>query len=250
MKVLFLPGFLQNGKRLASRSRKLEAMLAKHGLTIDYVDPPMKLKKKEDVGYKLGPTEKEAEKKWQSVIQRDFNRCWWDFQGHGQYVGFEDSFRWVCDYIEKNGPYVGIMGFSQGSAMAAILTNTITKYTSHPAFKFTVCISGFPFSEPINKDPKTRTNIYSIDSIDEFMRHVRILPAYREYFTQPPGFSTKVVVVYGRSDPIVPENRTLYLARTFPHATVVPWDGGHDVPGEPGAIAKIESVVETAFTKL
>lgn len=216
-------------------------MLNSHGLSVEYVDPPMKLRKKEQAGYKLGPNEEEAEAKWQLVIKRDFNRCWWDYQGKGDYRGFDDSFRWIVDHINKNGPYVGIMGFSQGSAMAAILTNSLTRYSKQPQFKFTICILGFAFTEPLDTNPATRTNIFDLNTVEEYLQHVKIRESYRNYYTRPSDFSTKVIVVYGEHDPVCPPARVQYLARTFPNAVEIGFDGGHDVPSDNETIKKIES---------
>ena len=243
MKVLFLPGFLQNGHRLRQRSKALESMLNTHGLSVEYVDPPMKLLKKEQAGYKLGSTEEEAEAKWQLVIKRDFNRCWWDYQGKGDYKGFDESFKWIVEYINKNGPYFGIVGFSQGSAMAAILTNTITRYSMQPQFKFTICILGFAFTEPLNTDPATRTNIFDLHTVEEYLQHVKIRESYKSYYTRPSNFSTKVIVVFGEQDPVCPPARVQYLARTFPKAIEIGFDGGHDVPSDADTINKIEAEI-------
>lgn len=246
-RVLFLPGFMQNGRRLAQRAKELEQGLKSIGVTIDYVDPPNKIEAKEYVAYPLGRTEEEREAKWQSIIERDFNRCWWDYRGDDAYIGFDEALDSIVKYIKENGPYDGIMGFSQGSSMAAVLTNSIGRLLpQHGSFKFSILISGFAFTEP--KDPSVRRRNQA-SNVNEFKATVRLKEKYAQYFTRPQDLRTKVVVVYGSSDPVLPPLRTQYLASIFePNVTLIDFVGGHYVPTNPETIKTIVSAITPAVS--
>lgn len=242
-RVLFLPGFMQNGVRLARTAQELETGLKNLGVTIDYVDPPIKIASRDQVYYPLGANAAEADKKWQSVVERDFNRCWWDYRGRDAYLGFDESLNWIINYIKENGPYDGIMGFSQGSSMAAILTNSINRLLpQHGNFKFSIFISGLAFTEPIDK---SKPDVNQAEDINEYIANVKLKSKFATYFTRPENLETKVVVVYGTSDPVLPPLRTQYLASIYqPHVTIIEFVGGHYVPKEKQVIDKIVKAIK------
>ncbi|CAN3354231.1 family of serine hydrolases 1 [Diutina catenulata] len=223
MKVLCLGGFLQNAERLRKRCAPLEKMMRAHGFELEYVDPPLVIPGRDEVFQKLGPTEREADAKWQSLVDRGLNRCWWQYEPGSVPTapGIEDSLAWILEYIRKNGPYVGIIGFSQGSVVAAMLTVLVPKELGQPPFKFAVCMSGFKLSSALQK-----------------------------YFVLPPDYSTKVVVVYGLMDFVVPSVGSQNLAKGFPNSSEVSWRGGHDVPQADNVIKLIEQALVPVFNKL
>ncbi|CAN3377065.1 hypothetical protein DIURU_002067 [Diutina rugosa] len=224
MKVLYLGGFLQNAERLRKRSQPLEAAMARLGYELDYVSPPLTIASKEGVFTSLGRTDKEKEAKWQSITARGLNRCWWYYVpgAKTQGAGLEESMAYIVDYIKKNGPYVGIMGFSQGSSVAAMLTCYLPRaLPDFTPFRFAVCISGF-----------------------------KLGPEFAHYFEGSQTVPTKVVVVYGTMDFVVPAAGTQGLCKLFPGATEVSWRGGHDVPQATDIIDQVVSRVGSADTKL
>lgn len=218
---------MQNGFRLARDATLLETKLKESGVIIDYVDPPNSIQRKEDVSYPLGSNEEAANKKWQSVVDRNFNRCWWDYRGEDAYLGFQKGLDYIVEYIEKNGPYDGIIGFSQGSAMAAIVTNSIHRLLpSHPYFKFSILLSGMAFTEALVPG----TSVRYIDNLPEMKEKLKLKDTFEIYFTPPKDLTTEVIVVAGRYDPVVPPLRTQYLASLFEKSVFLEVDGGHYPP--------------------
>jgi hypothetical protein len=60
---------------------------------------------------------------------RDGNNTAWAW-GYGDYQhqcikGIEDSIRYLIRYIDQHGPFIGIMGFSSGAALATIITSLL-----------------------------------------------------------------------------------------------------------------------------
>ncbi|KAB8239996.1 serine hydrolase FSH [Aspergillus flavus] len=100
--------------------------------------------------------------------------------GYGDYeegciFGLEMSIKKVMDILDKHGPFVGIVGFSTGAAIAAIVASLMerqkqskrarstfpsTMQRSHPPFRFAICFSGFKLGHPNYQalyEPKLRT---------------------------------------------------------------------------------------------
>ncbi|KAJ5360795.1 Serine hydrolase FSH [Penicillium concentricum] len=93
--------------------------------------------------------------------------------------GLEQSVSDIFHYLDENGPFLGIMGFSMGAATAAIVASLLEKRrsignfqfnTNHPPLKFVVAVCGFTLGHPIYDDlysPKIETPIFlAIASID------------------------------------------------------------------------------------
>lgn len=72
---------------------------------------------------------------------RESNELWtW---GHGESMtgrirGLEQSVDDIFRYLEKNGPFLGVMGFSSGAAAGAIIASLLEKRHSIGNFQFNV----------------------------------------------------------------------------------------------------------------
>ncbi|OHW98870.1 dihydrofolate reductase [Colletotrichum incanum] len=94
--------------------------------------------------------------------------AWWRArEPHGEYVGLEQSLEYISDLLRREGPFDGIVGFSQGAAAAAMVAAlletgrreafadahaanrdslslpTAVAQLDHPPLRFAVCYSGF-----------------------------------------------------------------------------------------------------------
>ena len=153
-RLLCLPGYLQNGRIFAEKSSGLRKLLTKkHGYELDYLDPPIIIEEKAHLPFCLAADEAEAETKWKGIKELGVNRCWWQHKEPGVYEGIERSLEFVTNYIQEHGPYDGLIGFSQGAAMAAFFTNTphpglvVAKALGNPSPELSAAglISGFGF---------------------------------------------------------------------------------------------------------
>lgn len=61
-----------------------------------------------------------------------------------QTEGFEESYAYLENTISQMGSFDGILGFSQGSAMAALFCRQQQKTCGAPKFRFGVFCSGYP----------------------------------------------------------------------------------------------------------
>lgn len=234
VRFLCLPGYLQNGKIFAEKSSGLRKILTKkNNYQLDYVDPPIIINNKEELPFKLSEDEDEANTKWDAIVKDDINRAWWKHKDPHNYEGFQQSVDFLVNYIKENGPYDGILGFSQGAAMAAIITNTIGEI--QPNFKTSIFISGFTFTEAKAADGDKKALDNEEKDISVYSSKVKILPGYEKYFTIPEDFNTTIISVVGANDFAVPAIRGEHLASIYEgktSSTLFKHDGGHFVPNK------------------
>ncbi|XKL64793.1 hypothetical protein PGB90_004879 [Kerria lacca] len=124
-----------------------------------------------------------------SISNENFNNC----------VGLQDSINQVKNICQEEGPFDGLMGFSQGAAFIAILCSLIQ---NDMHFKYVILISGFKSSE--SSFSIYYTNILKIPSLH----------------------------VIGESDTVVNKQRSEELAKYFESTSVelLIHKGGHYVP--------------------
>ncbi|KAI9071330.1 hypothetical protein K1719_046709 [Acacia pycnantha] len=68
-----------------------------------------------------------------------------------EYTNFEECISYLCEYITTNGPFDGLLGFSQGATLSALLMGYQTQgkvLKEHPPMKLFVSISGSKFRDP------------------------------------------------------------------------------------------------------
>ena len=85
---------------------------------------------------------------------------WWDFEGDRaatsyRYIGLERTLQEVRQTIETEGPFDGILGFSQGATLAALLCKTPP---GPPPVSFVVIVAAFPPRDLSYQLPATSTD--------------------------------------------------------------------------------------------
>ncbi|KAF9379651.1 hypothetical protein CPB97_008846 [Podila verticillata] len=156
------------------------------------------------------------------------------------YKGFDESLIQLREVLEKQGPFDGVMGFSQGASMASLLQvllerphlSEIMKDCTHQPFKFAIIVSGF---EPRDAEKMTwYTNQYPVlkakddgsttDKVGEQEGEEK-----QEHLHGVQGASMHVI---GRNDVIIEPERSEGLLKhyLFKTPTVLYHDGGHYLP--------------------
>ncbi|KAF3397742.1 hypothetical protein F1880_006190 [Penicillium rolfsii] len=83
---------------------------------------------------------------------KDHQRVWGYGEPDDKIRELKSSIGHILDFLFEKGPFIGIVGFSSGAAMAAIITSFLEKTdigdispwkVHHQNFHFTVCLSGF-----------------------------------------------------------------------------------------------------------
>lgn len=131
-------------------------------------------------------------------------RCtWWDASDDGkEYRGWRDSVTYIQNFMESSGPYHGILGFSQGAAMTAILCASLPK-VEKCELKFAIMIGGFP--------PRD-TDIQALMKESHALQQIPSLHAI------------------GETDEIVKPKISRLLAQSFHSPSILIHPGGHDIP--------------------
>lgn len=86
----------------------------------------------------------------------------------------DECIAYLCEYITKNGPFDGLLGFSQGATLSGLLLGYQAQgklLKDHPPFKLFVSISGTKFrdsgiTEIANKDPIKTKSVHFIGAKD------------------------------------------------------------------------------------
>ncbi|KAF5099066.1 hypothetical protein D0Z03_001099 [Geotrichum reessii] len=206
-KILFLHGFAQNGSVFARKASGLRKTLGKLGYETVFLDAPIKIE----------TTDLPFESLNSDASAADF-RSWWPHNVSKQdHYTIDKALDSIKESISADGPYDGVVGFSQGAGFAGLLLNIIDKLVPEKQgpFKFAVLYSGFR-AQP------------------EALQH---------YYT--PAFSTPTLHILGSLDTVVSEERTLslYDACTEGSRTLVRHPGGHFVPNSKPLIKAVTDFI-------
>ncbi|VDO33898.1 unnamed protein product [Haemonchus placei] len=136
-------------------------------------------------------------------------RSWWFSREDGQFssrdvcsiaTGFEKSVSLVCDYVRANGPFDGILGFSQGASMVHLLLAMEKRGEIELGFRFAIFFAGF----------------LSLSSVHDC------------YTSQT--FDIPSLHIYGSGDQIVVAVTSEKLKSMFSNSIAIVHDGGHFIP--------------------
>ena len=137
---------------------------------------------------------------------------WWSFE-NGTYTGILESLKYIEQYSKEHGPFEGVLGFSQGACLAAILCATHSRYpelSPLPGLRFGVLFSGFA---PVDA-------------------------SYSELFLEKIQFP--VYVSFGRTD--FKKDDSIQLADHFLDAVVIEHASDHQLPRKSTGAQAISSL--------
>ena len=122
-------------------------------------------------------------------------RTWWIME-NGAYNGWKESLQSIVDILRENGPWHGLLGFSQGavcvSLLLSILGNAETKnmFGQVPPLEFSILVSGFASRDPVHE-------IYLKNAI-----------------------SLPTMFVVGKEDKLVPMKNSEAMAENYTHSII------------------------------
>ncbi|XP_075296427.1 esterase OVCA2 [Opisthocomus hoazin] len=135
-------------------------------------------------------------------------RGWW-FSGPGTFeageaaaapAGLDESLSAVAAALEERGPFDGLLGFSQGAALAAMVCSLRARGDPRFPVAFAILVAGF----------------------------ASCAPAHGHFYREPIALPTLHVV--GDADAVIPAPLSRKLARHFVEPVVLAHPGGHFVP--------------------
>lgn len=124
-------------------------------------------------------------------------REWWNASQSGEYARLDATLKHVDEFVEREGPFDGLLGFSQGAALACALANLGERGAFPHRFGFVVALS-----PPPPRDPRLKIE----------------------------ACATKALFCVHERDPVVPAAATQKLYETFENATWVTCKGADHAP--------------------
>lgn len=226
-KILFLHGYTQSSSVFYAKTSALRKKLLKLNYKSVYLNGPTKLTPAD-----LPSTDSLS--KFNTLISDDEEtnyRSWW-IKPHNTNDGIDlsEPLAEIKNYIDKGEiipdndlvqetesdeerrlPIVGIIGFSQGAALAGLLSHKFKDLFGVDSLKFVILYSGF-----------------KIDTSEKSGN-----AKYKDYYPADNGESDqfKVLHIYGELDTVVHEDRVLSLYEiTKDNSDILKHPGGHFVP--------------------
>ncbi|KAL1196400.1 Rhodanese-like domain-containing protein 6 [Cardamine amara subsp. amara] len=147
-RILCFHGFRTSGLILRSLIGKWPDSILRN-LDLDFLDGPFPATGKSDIERLFDPPYYE----WYQVSK-----------GFKEYMNFEECLAYIEDYMIKNGPFDGLLGFSQGAFLTAAIPGMQEKGTALakvPKVKFLVIISGAKIPGIVFGQPKVAAAAFS-----------------------------------------------------------------------------------------
>ncbi|KAG7224585.1 hypothetical protein INR49_011338 [Caranx melampygus] len=205
LRVLCIHGYRQNGGSFREKTGALRKLLKKQ-VELVYLSAPHSV---QQTSSQEAP-EKDKSSGPGSGGEED-PRGWWfsDVQARSfsaqqqceESLGIEESVTVVREAVKAQGPFDGILGFSQGAAFVAMLCS-LQEQNLEPGFnfRFAILVAGFP-------------------------------SACKEHqkFYKPP-LQIPSLHVFGLEDRVIPDNMSRELLPSFHDPQVLTHPGGHFVP--------------------
>ncbi|XP_058185378.1 uncharacterized protein LOC131302652 [Rhododendron vialii] len=159
MKILCLHGFRTSGSFLEKQISKWDPSIFHHHFDMEFPDGFYPAGGKSDIEGIFPPPYFE----W-FQFEKDFT----------VYTNLEECISYLCEYMTTKGPFDGLLGFSQGATLSALLLGYQAQgkvLKDHPPIKLFVSISGSKFRDPsicqiAYKDPIKVRSVHFIGAKD------------------------------------------------------------------------------------
>jgi predicted esterase len=224
LKILMLHGYTQSGPLFRAKTRVLEKRLQKSftAVTLSYPTGHIQLKANDVPGYDASSSDTETVDAY----------GWWkrrDDSEPPEYVGIETAFDEIAKVLKTEGPFDGVIGFSQGACFAAVVASLLEGDTRRKAFKEAALRSpnaiSYPESFRTLEHPPLKFGIVYSGFVPPGERYTAL------YVN--PEIQTPMCHFIGSLDSVVEEKRTQALVDACggpDNTEVVIHPGGHFVP--------------------
>ncbi|XP_018413155.1 PREDICTED: esterase OVCA2 [Nanorana parkeri] len=198
LRILALHGYWQNERTFWERTGSLRKNL-KNRAELVVISAPLQIPET-DVDSNEGGAD----------IPREDPRGWWfsdpeknsfnAMEEARSCVGLEESLQAVAKAFSELGPFNGILGFSQGAALVAMICALKQRGDPRFQFDFAILVAGF----------KSRSTEHA------------------EFYQQP--ITIPSLHVYGDTDRVIPGEMSQELASYFVNPVLLTHTGGHYIP--------------------
>ncbi|KAJ6116142.1 hypothetical protein N7523_005590, partial [Penicillium sp. IBT 18751x] len=139
---------------------------------------------------------------------------------HGEIKKIEQSIQHILDTLDRDGPFAGIVGFSSGAAMAAIIASLLEKQGTIPNYPWKVTFPLDLYGHTAIQSAKLKFVIC--------LSGFRLGSAYDAIYQ--PAISTPTLAAIGSRDPVISPVQTRLLADQCQNAKLFEFSGTHYVP--------------------
>jgi hypothetical protein len=239
MKVLMLHGYTQTGDNFRRKVRRLENRLRKTitGATFVYLDGPMTLDTQDIPGGQLATS---------GYSENDKHKmgAWFDLRGvHKSPNGLHTSLDLLATVLKTQGPFDGVIAFSQGTVVGAMVASLLQGEARRKAFdsasQHTVDVMEYPDAfRDINHPPFKFALFYASQMGTG---------AYHDWMYESPRIETRFCHFFGLLDSMVShEQRDLVSIKLggVEGSRLVYHAGGHFVPMDSANIETAARFVE------
>ncbi|KAL8658546.1 MAG: hypothetical protein Q9226_000921 [Calogaya cf. arnoldii] len=230
-----LHGYTQSGPLFHSKTRALHKALTKalptHCIHLSYPTGPIHLNPSDIPGYN-GPSATETEGETEPAYG------WWrrkdmphpSKKGESEivYTGLQDGFTRIAETIAEEGPFDGVIGFSQG-ACAAGMVASLLEPGRRDAFASLTPQKGEMETEPF---PASFTSLHQSPLKFALIYSGFIAPGARYINFYKPSLKTPTLHFLGALDGVVEEGRSQGLIEVCEGAKAVTHPGGHFLPSQ------------------
>ncbi|KAL1987711.1 hypothetical protein VTN96DRAFT_2551 [Rasamsonia emersonii] len=248
LKILMLHGYTQSGSLFRAKSGALAKSLQKsfplHEVSFSYPTGPLRLDPADIPGYTPANDGEDSKEKEIEAYG------WWrrsNTTDPPEYIGLEDGLNTVAKVLRDEGPFDGVVGFSQGASMAAMIASLLEPNRAAAFAHFTDAktasdgfdlpedklVSGIPFPSSFDPSNLSHPPLKFAICYSGFRAPG---PRYRGFYENPP-IQTPVLHVLGSLDAVVEESRSRALINACAgdpekEGKVVWHPGGHFLPGQ------------------
>ncbi|CAN9168030.1 FSH1-domain-containing protein [Alternaria alternata] len=240
IKLLMLHGYTQSGPLFQAKTGALRKTLSKafpKGIELVYPTAPIRLTPA-DESFLAGSTGKDGEgKDGKDGEEQEIDAwAWWRRKGSGEpytYEGIEQGLAHIANVLKEQGPFDGVVGFSQGGAAAAMVASLLEP-NRRAAFEKLYPEGGMRFPESFEEDTG-----YVEGTIHPPLKFAVSYSGFAARGKNPyhafyePKISTPMLHFLGTQDVVVEEARSLALVQACEHSEekyVVYHPGGHFLP--------------------
>jgi len=240
IKLLMLHGYTQSGSLFQAKTGALRKTLQKafpKGIELVYPTAPIRLTPA-DESFLAGNTSKDGEgKDTKDGEEQEIDAwAWWRRKGTGEpytYEGMEQGLERIASVLKEQGPFDGVVGFSQGGAAAAMVASLLEP-GRRAAFEKLYPEGGMRFPESFEEDTG-----YMEGTIHPPLKFAVSYSGFAARGKNPyhafyePKIKTPMLHFLGTQDVVVEEARSLALVQACEHSEekyVVYHPGGHFLP--------------------
>jgi predicted esterase len=240
IKVLMLHGYTQSGPLFQAKTGALRKTLQKafpSGVDLVYPTAPIRLTPADEsflAGNGTGRDGAGKENGSASEAPGELDAwAWWRRKGDGEpytYEGLETGLARIAEVMKAQGPFDGVVGFSQGGACAAMVASLLEP-GRRTAFEEKQKDGGMRFPESFESDTEGAIHPPLKFAVSYSGFAARGMNPYHAFYE--PKIQTPVLHFLGTQDVVVEEARSLALVKACEHADdkyVVYHPGGHFLP--------------------